>query len=202
MLGRHARLIEKNPAEMLAVGKHLRLKRQKRAARVDEIDARQLIVERHLLRAQMLFHRQWIVRAALHRRVVRDDHHVAARHARDAGDDAGARRVVFVHAKRRQRRQLQKRRAGIDEAIDALAHRHLPLLAMPLKILGAAAFLCGGDARTELSNELPHAVAVGLEGGAVLVDLRFELQHKSVGNRQSSVGSRQSAIFSRQSTVD
>ena len=87
-LGRHARLVEEDAAEVLAVGEDLGLQRQERAARVDEVDARQPVLERDLLRAQVLLHRDRIVGAALDRRVVGDDQHLAARHAADAGDDA------------------------------------------------------------------------------------------------------------------
>ena len=53
-LRRHPRLIEEDAAEVIAVGKDLRLQRQKRAARVDEVDAGQAVLERDLLRAQVL----------------------------------------------------------------------------------------------------------------------------------------------------
>ena len=53
----HARLIVEDAAEMLAVGEHLGLMRQVGAAGIDEIDARQRVLRRDLLRAQMLLHR-------------------------------------------------------------------------------------------------------------------------------------------------
>ena len=68
------RLVVEYPAEMLAVRKHLVLQRQVRAARIHEVDAGQAVLERDLLRAQVLLHRDRVVRAALHRRVVRDHH--------------------------------------------------------------------------------------------------------------------------------
>ena len=55
-LRRHARLVVEDAAEVFAVRKHLGLQRQERAARVDEIDARQPVVERDLLRADVLLH--------------------------------------------------------------------------------------------------------------------------------------------------
>jgi hypothetical protein len=54
-------------------GKTVVLHRQERAARVDEVDARQPVVQRDLLRAQVLLDRHGVVRAALDRRVVGDD---------------------------------------------------------------------------------------------------------------------------------
>ena len=56
-LGRHRRLIVKDPAEMVAVGKHLVLKRQKRSAGVDQIDAREPVLPGDLLCAQMFLDR-------------------------------------------------------------------------------------------------------------------------------------------------
>ena len=69
-------------------GEHLVLVRQVGAAAVDQIDAGQPVLLRDLLRAQMLLHRHREIGAALHRRVVGDDHALAPGHAADAGDDA------------------------------------------------------------------------------------------------------------------
>ena len=96
-LGRHLRLIEEDAAEMLAVGKHLVLVRQVGAAGIDQIEAGQSARARDLLRAQMLLHRDRIVGAALHRRVVGNDHAFAPGDAADAGDDAGRRHLVAIH---------------------------------------------------------------------------------------------------------
>ena len=90
-LGRHPRLVEEDAAEVIAIGEDLGLQRQERAARVDEIDAGQPVLQRDFLRADVLLHREGIVGAALDRGVVGDDEHFAARHAADAGDDAGRR---------------------------------------------------------------------------------------------------------------
>jgi 3-methylcrotonyl-CoA carboxylase beta subunit len=52
--------------------------RQESATTVHQIDARQLILRCDLLRSKMLLHGQRIVRAALHRRIVGDDHAFAS----------------------------------------------------------------------------------------------------------------------------
>ena len=70
---RHARLVVEDAAEVLAIGEDLGLQRQERAARVDQVDARQAVLERDLLRAQVLLHRERVVGAALHGGVVGDD---------------------------------------------------------------------------------------------------------------------------------
>ena len=122
----HRRLVEEDPAEVLAVGEDVVLQRQERAAGVHEVDARQPVVQGHLLRAQVLLDRHRVVRAALDGRVVGDDHALAARHPADAGDDPRARRVAVVHAVRGQRRELQERRALVQQPVHALARQQLP----------------------------------------------------------------------------
>ncbi len=72
--GRHPRLVVEDPAEVIAVREDLGLERQERAARVDEVDARQPVLERDLLGPQVLLDRHRVVGAALDRGVVGDDH--------------------------------------------------------------------------------------------------------------------------------
>ncbi len=155
-LRRHARLVEEDPPEVVAVGEHLGLQRQERAARVDEVHARQPVLLGDLLRAQVLLDREREVRAALHRRVVRDDHALASLDDADPGDDPRARRFAVVDVPRGERVQLEERRARIDEQVDALAREQLAARAMPLDGALAAA---GGDlrgARAELLDERLH----------------------------------------------
>ena len=113
--GRHVGLIVEDAAEMIAIGKHLVLVRQIGAARIDQIQARQPVLRRDLLRAQMFLHRQRIIRAALHRGVVDHDHALAARHAADAGDDAG-RRAPPRHTSRARRVGRSPETASPDRA--------------------------------------------------------------------------------------
>ena len=107
----HARLVVEDAAEMLAVGKHLRLMRQIGAAGIDEINAGQPVLERDLLRAQMLLHRHRIIGAALDGGIVGDDHRLAALDPPDAADEPRAVHVALVHAEGRERADLQERRA-------------------------------------------------------------------------------------------
>ena len=81
-------LVEEDPAEVLAVGEDLVLHRQERAAGVDEVDAGQVVLGGHGLRAQVLLDRDRVVGAALDGRVVGDHHDLAAADPADAGDDA------------------------------------------------------------------------------------------------------------------
>ncbi len=74
----HLRLVVEDAAEVFLVGEDFVLQRQEGAAGVDEVHAGQGVFERHFLRAQVLLHGDREVRAALHRRVVRDDECFAA----------------------------------------------------------------------------------------------------------------------------
>ena len=76
---RQVGLVVEDPPEVLAIGKHVGLQRQERAARVDQVDARQAVLGGDLLQAQVLLDRHRVVRAALDGRVVGDDRDLAAR---------------------------------------------------------------------------------------------------------------------------
>ena len=121
----HVGDVEEDAAEMLAIGKHVVLVGQVGAARIDQVDARQAVLRRDLLRAQVLLDRERKIGAALDGGVVGDDHALAPRDAADAGDDARARRLVAVHAVRRELPDLEKRRAGVEQRAHALARQEL-----------------------------------------------------------------------------
>ena len=107
-LSAHRRLVEEDAAEVLAVGEHLVLRGQEGAARVDEVDAGQAVVQRHLLRPQVLLHRHRVVRAALDGRVVGDDDALASRDAADAGDEPAPGASSSYMPVGRQRRELEE----------------------------------------------------------------------------------------------
>ena len=109
-----ARLVVEDAPEMLPVGEDLILPGQERAARIDKVEAGQPVLERYLLRAQVLFHGQRVVRPALDGRVVCDDHAQLPGDATDPGDDPGSRRFVVVHAEGGEWRELEEGRAGIQ----------------------------------------------------------------------------------------
>ena len=153
---RQASLVEEDPAEVVAVGEHLGLERQEGAARVDEVDAREAVLARDLLRAQVLLHRERVVGAALDRRVVRDDDALAALDDADPGDDPGRRRLAVVELPGGERVQLEERRARVDEPVDPLARGELPARAVALDRLLAAALArrarCARAARRRASS--------------------------------------------------
>jgi hypothetical protein len=148
---------------VVAVGEDLVLQRQERPARVDEVEARQPVLLRDLLRAQVLLHRQREVGAALDGGVVRDDHAFASLDDADAGDDSGRRRLPVVQVPGGERVELEERGAGIDEAVDALAGSELSAGAMPLRRLLAAALRHLCRALAQLGHESLHPLAPTLE---------------------------------------
>ena len=141
--GREPRLVVEDAAEVLAIREHLVLQRQEGAARVDEVDAGQAVLERDFLRAQVLLDRDRVVGAALDGRVVRDHEQFAAVDAADAGHEARGRRVVAVHAAGGERRDLEERAAGVEEGLDALARQELAAR----DVLGARGLAAAGRGR-------------------------------------------------------
>ena len=82
-LGGHARLVVEDATEVIDVGKDLVLQGQKRPARIDEIQAGQMIFLGDLLGAQMFLDRHREVGPAFDGGIVGDDQHLAiARPAR------------------------------------------------------------------------------------------------------------------------
>ena len=155
---------------MLAVGEHFGLMRQVGAARVDEIDARQPVLARDLLGAQVLLHRHRVIGAAFDRRVVGDDHAFAALDAADAGDQAGAVDGVVVEAVGGERRQLQEWRAGIDQVHDAVARQQLTARHMALAGALRPAQSGLGAALLQFLDKRAHALGVGAEFPRVRID--------------------------------
>ena len=141
---------------MLPVGEDLSLEREERAARVDEVEARQRVLLCNLLGTEVLLHGHREVRAAFHGRVVRDDHALAALDHTDARDDAPSRRLAVVHLPRCECVQLEERSAGVDEPIDAFTREQLAARPVTRDRTLAAA---GGDlrrARAQLLDERLH----------------------------------------------
>jgi hypothetical protein len=118
---------------VIAVGEDLRLEREEGAAGVDQVDARQPVLLGDLLRTEVLLHGQREVGAALHGRVVRDDHALAALDHPDPGDDACGRRLTVVDLPGGEGGELEEGAARIDEQVDALAGRQLPARAVALE---------------------------------------------------------------------
>ena len=116
-LRRHRRLVEEDAAEVLAVGEDFVLHRQEGAARVDQVDAGQPVLQRHLLRPQVLLHRHRVVGAAFDGRVVGGDDDLAPLDPADPGDDPAARRGAVVEVLGGERGELEERAAGVEQLV-------------------------------------------------------------------------------------
>ena len=153
-----ARLVEEDAPEMLPVREDVGLQRQERAARVDQVDAGQVVLLGDLLRPQVLLDGDREVRASLDRRVVRDDDAAAALDHPDPRHDPGRRRLAVVHLPGGQGVQLEERRARVDEPVHPLARRELAARPMPLRRALAAA---RGDERRALAELGEQPLHVG-----------------------------------------
>src|SRR5439155_1220447 len=114
-----------------AGGEDLRLQGQEGAARVHQVGAREPVLEGDLLRAELLLHGERVERPALHRHVVADHHRLVAGDRADTGHQAAGRRRVVVAAVGRERHQLEEGRAGVEQALDPLAHEEAAALLVP-----------------------------------------------------------------------
>ena len=167
-VGGHSRLIAKDSPEVVAVRKNFRLPLQERAAGIGQINARQPAGGGDFLRAQVLLDGQRIIRAALHGRVVGDDHAGAAANPTRPANNPGGGQGRIVNLVRRELTDFQKRRAGIQQRVDALARGHLAAGAMARQCGVAAAAQDHGDGFAQPLREaaqLPVVFAKRLGGG-------------------------------------
>src|SRR5262245_27744901 len=81
-------------------------------------------------------------------------------HDPDAGHDPGARGVAVIELLGGQRGQLEERRAGIAEPLDAFAWEQLPAAAMALAGLLAASMAHTREALLQVRDQLQMTVAV------------------------------------------
>jgi hypothetical protein len=170
-------LVVEDPAEMIPIGKHFGLMRQIGAAGIDQIEAGQPILARDLLRSQMLFHRHRIIGAAFDGRVIADDDAFTPGDPADAGDQAGAMNGVLVHLVRRQRRQFQERRPGIDQRHHALPRQEFAAGEMPLTCARRTTFGGLGAPAFKFRDQLPHGRLIGAEFLRLAVDLGGDCGH-------------------------
>ena len=174
---RHAGLVVEDAAEVVAIGEDVGLHRQERPARVDEVDARQPVLECNLLRPQVLLDGEGVVRAALDRRVVGDDHARSPLDDADTRDDPGRRHDAVVLLPRGEGTELEEGAIRIDEAVDALAGQQLAAAAVLLaRGLGAP----GCDVCPALGQECDqgaHLRGAGDELRVAAVDVGGENRH-------------------------
>ncbi|MOA10072.1 hypothetical protein D3C78_1299440 [compost metagenome] len=162
---------------MLAVGEHLVLARQVGAAGVHQVDARQAVLLGDGLRADVLLHGQRVIGAAFYRGVVADDHAFHILDATDACDHASGGDVLAIHLMGGEGGKFEERRARVEQAVDALAHRQLAACGVLGDGSGAAAFVDEAEHRAEVVHLFEHGRGVGGELGRARVDLGVKDGH-------------------------
>ena len=144
------------------------LRRQVRAARLDQVHHRQPVDPGDLQGTQGLAQRVRVHRAAAHGRVVRDDHALDAGDHADAGYQGGP--DGEFGAPGGEGRQLEERAVRVQQQLDPLAGQQPAPVAVPLLVALAAA----GDGQLELLVQLVEEGElrgpVGAVGLAVQVD--------------------------------
>ena len=182
---RHGGLVVEDASEMIAVGKDLVLARQVGAPRVDQIDAGQVVLARDVLRAEVLLDGEREIGAALHGGVIGDDHAFGAHHRADAGDQPGRRHVLVIDLPCGELGELEKRRAGVDQAVDPLPRQHLAARDMALPRPLSSAPGNGGDHTAEIRDRVVHRGAIGLECFRAPVDRASDRRHHAVSRNNS-----------------
>src|SRR6059036_1816266 len=193
----HDRLVEEDAP---AGGEYLRLQGQEGAARVHQVGAREPVLEGDLLRAELLLDGERVERPALHRHVVADHHRLVAGDRADTGHQAAGRRRVLVAAVGRERHQLEEGRAGVEQALDPLAHEEAAALLVPPPRLGRPTLADARQARAQLPGEGAVVARVLLER-RVAAEPRAEPRH--AGQRAQCGGrfSRNAAMPSSPSSL-
>ena len=118
-----------------------------------------------------------------------------ARDRADAGHDARAGRLAVVEAVGGERRELEERPAGIDQALDPLAGEQLPALLVALDGGPAAARPGPLQLRLQVGDQLAHPLPVS----EVVIRGGVEMTRDAGHDRQITVTSR--LTFDRQRGV-
>ena len=179
-LGTHVGLVEEDAPKVLAVGEHFVLARQVGTAGVHKVHAGQAVLLGDGLGAQVLFHRQRVVRAAFDRGVVGHDHAFDALDAADAGNHACGRYVFAIHLMGGQLADLQERRAGVEQAVDTLAWQQLAARGVAFLGFWPTALVHLGKQLAQAFDLFEHGRAVEREVRRARVYLGMQGSHGAV----------------------
>ena len=129
-LGRQACIVKKDTTEMVSVGEDLLLHRQKDPGRVDQIDQRQAIFHRDLLRPQDFLAGQREPRPRFDRSVVRHHHAFTIFDSAEAHNHAGRRRAtpLPVQIPGRERTDFEQLSALVNQGFDPFTREQLAFL--------------------------------------------------------------------------
>ncbi len=174
--GAHHRVVAENAAEVVGVRKDVFLQRQKNAGGIHQIDGRDTVFDGDILRANHFLGGQRKKCAGLHRGVVGNDHHQAARDARQAGDRARGRSAApfLIHFVSGVNPQLEELCLGVDQPGDALARREPAFLVLRFSGFGSSALLQTRLFVFDFGEQVHHATRVLLEIRRVMADAGFQ----------------------------
>lgn len=130
---------------------------------------------------------QWIVGAALHRRIVGDDQYLSARHTAHSGHHAGTRGIIIIAAQGRKCREFQKRRTGIQKRRNTIPREHLATIGMAFGRDFAATIFHHRQRLFEgrhLRFKMRH---IFLKFGGLLINMSFDDVHGGLLCQDSSV---------------
>ncbi len=178
---RQAGVVVEGPAEVLSIGEDLVLERQEDPGRVDQVDDRQPVLERDLLRPQDLLAGQREPGPRLDGGIVRHHDHLTVVDPAESHDNAGRRRatVLLVETVSHPQAELEKRAAFVAQGGDSLAGGHLaacPVALHPFTATAEAQLLL-------LGPDLLQALRpVGMRQGVALVLLHsgFDSVHLAI----------------------
>ncbi len=126
----HDCVIAKHASEIVGVGEDIFLQRQEHAGRIDQINRRNVILDRNVLRADDLLRRHGKERPGFDRGVIHDQHEQSSVYASQSRDHTRRRRAapLFVHLVCGIEPQFEELGVTVDQQRDALA-RGQPLFA-------------------------------------------------------------------------
>ena len=175
--GRQVGLVVEDAPEVVPVREHLVLFRQKRAARIHQVDTGQAVHPGDFLGAQVFLYRHRVIGAALDGGIVGDDHAFTPRHAPDAGNDPRARHGIVIHSPSSQLRQFQERRTGVAQVFDTVARQQLA--ARQVLLPGFFIPTPGDDTDlvVQVIDQGTHGRDVGLELFRIGIQCCFQNRH-------------------------
>src|SRR3954466_750192 len=140
----------------------LTLRRQLRAAGLDQVDDGQPVLFGDLCTSTALLCSERVGRTAAHCRVIRADEAFGALDDTDPGDNGRA--DLVAGPPRCERRQLEKRRVRVEQQLDPFAGEQLAALTMPFDVLLTATTARDRQLTLDLGKQLQ-------QGGASLGEL-------------------------------
>ena len=183
----------RQPPELLAPGdEHVGLAGQVGASGLHQEQQREAVLLGHVHGAQELADRRRARRPAAHGRVVGDDEALGVRHLGQRDHDTATDRVARVQPG--QRAQLEHRRAGVDQRLQALADQHLAAGPVTLHVLRPAT---GEDAVVQGT----HLVDQRAHGGGVVAELVARHGQAGPEDRAHVVVSHAGRRFSRKASI-